>query len=72
MKEEEKERKMYVVTQRVVRKGILFADDLEEATKLSAGPEIRFDTHDLKTVSIEEFNPLKSDQEVEKDEAGKL
>lgn len=69
--EEEKELKMYVVTQRVSRKGIVHALDIDHAKSLLEGvpAAVRWDTFDIKTESIEEFNPLKSNEEVEKYEA---
>jgi hypothetical protein len=69
--EEETERKMYTVHQRVTRIGMLIADSHDEAeSRLKAGDVIRWDTHDIVTLSITEFNPLKSNEEVEKDDPG--
>jgi hypothetical protein len=68
--EEEKERKMYVVTQRVVRKGTVYADSVEQVRKWADENLIGYDTCDATSLSIEEFNPLKSNEEVEKDERG--
>jgi hypothetical protein len=67
--EEEKELRMYRVTQRVLKTTMILAENHDDATKKASRREwLSIPTEEIKSQSITEFNPLKSNEEVEKDD----
>ena len=67
--EEEKELKTYIITETIVRKSrtLGYSHDEAEVNYKQFG-FMNVISEEVKTFSINEFNPLKSNEEVEKDE----